>query len=248
MVFRFFVFIAIVLWSGQLSARTIVNVGLTSIQPPLVFSGSEERGLIYDVLAALNDHQDDFTFTPSLVPAKRLLANHQTDDFHLIAYNDVLWGWAQRGGKPSVNLTNGKDLFFQLKGTNQTNGITAQIGAVMGFHYAFSNFDAEKLGSMPNVSLVSDESGVLKLVEYGRVDKGIASETFLNWVSVSEPEVYAKLQIFAEQPDHTYNRQFVVFPYAPITVEQLNIYLRGLKASGVLGEIYAKYGIEIPDF
>jgi hypothetical protein len=227
-------------------AQTTVNVGITSIQPPLVIDELQERGLVYDVVRALNTHQSDYNFQAYHYPAKRLLVSYQDENVHVVAYNDVKWGWLERDGQATVNLTNGRDLFFSLKESPYDTARVDEIGAVRGFHYAFADFDSAKLSQMPNVALVKNEDSVLRLVEYGRVAKGIVSETFLEWISYSEPDLYQKLDIDRDNPDDTYHRQLVVFPYSPISVTELNSLIAGLIETGELQSIYAKYGLKVP--
>lgn len=226
-------------------SETVVNVALTSIQPPLVINERAQLGLIYDVIKLLNESQSDFRFETKLVPPQRVLNYYRDINVHIVAYNDVLWGWKQRGGQASLNLTNGRDLFFSLKGEGVRTALK-EIGAVRGFHYAFADFDAEKLASMDNVSLVSSEENVLRLVERERVEKGIVSETFLDWTAKVRPELYERLKIDEDDPDHSYNRQFVVFDFSPIDVMRLNQLLINLYEMGDLQRVYAWYGLEVP--
>lgn len=227
-------------------SQTEVHVGLTSVQPPLVINPADKEGLIYDVLDLLNEQQSEYHFSASLYPAKRLLANHKDANVHIVAYNSETWGWSERGGKGSVHLTDGRDLFVSLQDREMDRGHIKEIGAVRGFHYAFAGFDTVKLSRMENVSLVNDETSVLRIVEHQRVEKGILSETFLNWVSVSQPERYKRLDIDNANPDHTYHRQLVVFPYSPIKLKQVNGLLNELKANGRLQAVYDKYGLKVP--
>ncbi|CAM3478325.1 hypothetical protein [Thalassospira profundimaris] len=238
--------ISILFLASAAIGQTVVKVGITSIQPPLVIDAVEKRGLVYDVVAALNELQSDYQFKAYHYPAKRLLVSYRDEDVHLVAYNDVKWGWLERDGVGSVDMIDGRDLFFTLRGYQPPTQRPEQIGAVRGFHYAFADFDSAKLSQMPNVSLVNNEDGVLRLVEHGRVDKGIVSETFLEWIAVSEPDVYQALEIDREHPDDTYHRQFVAFPYSPISVTEFNRLVMQLTETGDLQEIYARYGLTVP--
>ncbi|MET0013148.1 MAG: hypothetical protein ABW085_05780 [Sedimenticola sp.] len=222
-------------------SRQKVSVALTSIQPPFVIDEASRHGLAYDVVDALNRHQGLYEFQAKLIPAKRLLSDHDALGEHVVAFNDELWGWKQRGGAGSLTLTDGKDVFFSLNETSTKD----TIAAVRGFHYAFSGFDPEKLSRMPNVTVVNDEPTVLEMVIQKRTDRGITSLAFLKWISVSSPELYSRLRIDPEE-DHTYNRQFIVFPYSPVSVGIINRYLTEMKEEGILPRIYKTYGLESP--
>jgi len=226
------------------ASAEIVSVGLTSVQPPLVIDTRTKKGLVYDVLDILNNFQDDFKFVGNFYPPKRLLAEYDTLGIHMIAFNDVKWGWAQRKGVGSLTLTDGRDLFFSLKkGIKRTpkGGLTA----VSGFHYAFAGFDPVTLQNMPNVSLVIDEPAVIKMLVNGRTEKGISSETYLKWLSVSDPGTFSMLQI-EEKEDNRYNRQLVVFPSSPISIDQLNVFLNNANVRTALAKAFKKYGLSPP--
>ncbi len=229
------------------SGQTVVNVALPTGQPPMVIEKSAKRGLVFDVVDALNSMQGEFRFQVDDYPAERLMVSYDEMDVHIIAYSDAKWGWGDRGARPSLNLTNGRDLFFTLGGYERDPSVTEEIAAVRGFHYAFANYDSDLLSQMPNVTLVSDEESVLRLVENKRVDKGIVSEAFLQWIALSKPEVYARLKIDFDRPDHSYNRQILVLPNSPVSVDQINDLIWKMIASGRLQSLYARYGLHVPD-
>jgi ABC-type amino acid transport substrate-binding protein len=65
-------------------------------------------------------------------------------------------------------------------------------------------------------------------------------------VAKSRPEIYKKLEIDRAKPDHEYHRQFIVFKYSPITVDELNRLLVLLYEDGTLKTLYDKYGLIFP--
>ncbi|SCA55441.1 conserved exported hypothetical protein [Candidatus Terasakiella magnetica] len=232
------------LFAFKAVAQQPINVGLTSVQPPFVLDHNSQKGLVYDLLGALNEDQRTYKFTAHLFPAKRLLATYDKKQIDLIAFNDVKWGWLERGGQGSLTLTDGKDLFVELKEENQHDHVNS-IGAVRGFHYAFAQFDIDKLAQMPNVTLVNSESSAINILAKGRVHKAISSEAYLNWVSVKDPTLYRRLNILPKA-DHTYNRQFIVMPNAKITKIEFDALLKKLKDKHILKSLFAKYGLDEP--
>ncbi|MBE7637140.1 ABC transporter substrate-binding protein [Sneathiella sp. P13V-1] len=241
----FLIFIALL---STASARTQVNVGLTSVQPPFVVDVEAKKGVIFDLLKALNDTQETYEFLPLLYPARRMLSDYKTLNIHVVAFNNVNWGWVQRGGIPSINLTNGRDLFVSLAKSDPNKTDITDIGAVRGFHYAFADYDADKLARMQNVSLVESEADVLKLIKFNRVKKGVISEAFLGWVSISNPQLYKILKIDRANPDHTYHRQLIRLASSPISLEEIDLLLEKMKNNGALQAVYDKYGLNVPDF
>lgn len=225
------------------NATQLVNVGLTSIQPPFVVNPETKQGLVYDFLEFLNKKQDKYHFSARLVPVKRLLSTDKYSTPDMIAFNNVEWGWVKRGGIGSLTLTDGRDLFFSLTDNIHPEN-KGTLAAVTGFHYAFADYQSKNLPKLDYVRLVKNEQAVIRLVEHGRTEKGIISESLLNWISVSEPERYQKFKIDPKE-DHSYNRQFITLPSSPIDVEEFNQLL--LKCKGPqMDELFALYGLQPP--
>ncbi len=225
------------------SEQTIF-VALTSVQPPFIIDEKKEHGLTFDLLNAINELQDDYRFVGKFYPIKQLFANYEKHNVHLVALGDLKWGWSELNAVGSLSLTNGKDVFFSLK-SNATDEKNKGIAAVRGFHYAFANFDPVELSQLPNISLVNDEPTVVKMVLRGRVGRGISSEAYLKWLSVSNPKLSAKLKIEPKE-DHNYNRQFIVLPNSLISVEEINNIVFSPSAREALRRVFAKYGLPFP--
>ncbi|WP_157834537.1 ABC transporter substrate-binding protein [Oceanospirillum beijerinckii] len=220
-----------------------INVGLTSVQPPFVINPDTEQGLVYDFVGFLNKKQDKYHFSARLIPVKRLLATDKYMPPDLIAFSNIGWGWTKRGGLGSLTLTEGRDLFFSLtESTNPEN--KGSLAAVRGFHYAFASFSSKNLAKIAHVRLVTDELAVLRLVEHGRTEQGIASESLLNWIAASEPERYKQFSINPKE-DHSYNRQFIVLPESPISIDEFNALLLKLKGPE-MDQLFAHYGLQSP--
>ncbi|MBB1488528.1 ABC transporter substrate-binding protein [Oceanospirillum sediminis] len=229
-----------------------VTVGLTSIQPPFVINSEKQLGLAYAFTDFLNRKQKKFIFNPRMVPVKRLLKTEKGPEINIIAFNDVDWGWKKRGGEGSLPLTYGSDLFVRHKQQKPTSALqesssaanTVTIAAVRGFHYAFAGFKASNLEQMENVRLTKDELAVLRLVEHGRTDTGIISQSLLDWLSKTSPERFRLLNINPE-PDHTYERQLIVLPSSPVSLDELNALLLQLRGPE-MNRIFSEFGLRPP--
>lgn len=247
MIARFIALTIFLFLSPVSHAKTTVNVGITANIPPFATDTKNKVGLVYDVINELNKQQSNYQFIPYFFPAKRLLETHKAMNIHLIAYNDVSWGWKQRGGQASINLTDGSDVFFTLKNNQTTQLYPKELAAVRGFHYAFANYDPQKAEKMSNLHLVNNEEQVIRLVINHRVQKGIASASLLRWLAISQPQTYKQLNIDYDQPDHHYNRQLVVMESSPISLKALNRLLTKEKIRLALTKIYQRYGLSLPN-
>ena len=222
-------------------AGELVEIGITAVQPPFSFHKDRQQGLVFDVIKALNSYQDKYTFEASIYPTKRILKSPKQLDLHIIAFNDENWGWSQRNAKGSLTLTNGKDVFIARK----DNKLRSTTAAVSGYHYAFADYDPIKLETMPGVTAVQNEELVLDMVLRNRADRGVISLTFLQWVKVSDPQAYAKIEV-VDQPDHTYNRQFIMLSWSPIATHEMNELLLNMKKDGIWDKVFGKYGLPAP--
>ena len=231
----------LLLTAGPVSAGKIVDIGINAAQPPFSFQTDHQEGLIFDIVNALNSYQDTYTFRTNVYPTQRILRSPERLQMHIVAFNDENWGWSQRGGKGSLTLTDGMDVFVALKDNSERE----TIGAVQGYHYAFADYDPEKLAAMKNVTAVKNEEAVLELILRQRVDRGVISLAFLRWIKVLRPDDYAKLEI-VDKPDHIYNRQFILFSWSSIDIDALNDLLVQMKEDGILKSVFAKYGLPAP--
>ena len=225
-------------------AQQQVSVGLTESQPPFVTDSAKSKGLVFDLIDAMNEFQNDYLFVAKIMPTIRLLARFDDHGQELIAFNDIHWGWADRGAQGSLTLTNGEDLFFRLK-EKPTPQETPEIVAVKGYHYAFADFDHKKLQELPNVSLTKDEPLVMKMVLSNRGDVGIASNAFLSWMRKINPEEMDRVTILPD-PDHRYHRQFIVLPQSKVSVEALDRLFTEMETKGLLSALFANYGLASP--
>ncbi len=240
------ILLSLLLMTSVIQGKIVVNVGINTIQPPLIIDDSNKVGLTYDVIALINTIQDKYLLKTKMYPVRRLLIDYQTNDVHVIAFNNTNWGWKERGGKGGLTLIEGRDLFFSLNDNRVLDGKELTIGAVHGFHYAFAKLDQDELLNMKNVTVTDNEDGVLKLVLNKRVDKGIVSESYLNWLAISKPELFKRIEIDYDNPDNSYIRQFVTLPNSPISIEELNHFVEELLKDGSLQSVYKKYGMTFP--
>jgi hypothetical protein len=189
--------------------------------------------------------QERYEFVLNMYPPSRIVKYHNELKVDLVAFNDLKWGWDKQGGKGSLSLTNGKDIFF----TFDKNGVAPNkeeltIAAVRGFHYRFANFDPSNLEKNTQIHSLEDETNVVEFMSYMRADKGIASKAYLDWLSVSKPEVYKRITLLEE--DHRYTRRFIAMPNSVISIKEVNNILLDLNKTGLLKLIFARYGQAAP--
>lgn len=223
------------------SAKESVQVALTSVQPPFVFDDGFNSGLIRDLITEMNRAQDKFEFVLDLYPPSRIVKDHERLHVDLIAFNDLQWGWESQGGKGSLSLTHGRDVFFKFTDVVSTNSKKREtIAAVRGFHYKFAGFNLSNLERNPLVSLLENEPRVIEFLSYGRADKGVSSEAYLSWLALSKPRLFERITML--EVDHTYTRRFIAMPDSVISIEELNKLLMELDSTGLLKRIFSRYG------
>lgn len=225
-------------------ARDTIHVALTSVQPPFVFNDELHSGLIRDLVTELNRAQERFNFVLKLYPPSRIMKDHFKQHIDLIAFNHLKWGWEQQGGKGSVVLTNGKDVFLSVQHNAPEHTKKHTIAVVRGFHYKFFGYDPSKFEDNPLIFSLENEPSVVKFLAYGRAEKGIVSESYLNWIALSKPELFERITVL--ETDHSYTRRFIVMPRSLISVQELNELLFELKSNGLLERIFSRYGQPMP--
>lgn len=247
-------FILLFSQTGNLSCQIPVLMGNADAQKPPLFFENGTKGLVLDLVEALNRIQKEFSFQLKTYPSQRLtLYAAQGDKIHIIMFSNLKWiGEAARNFKPSVRLMSSRDIYFSLKdeGRNQdffdNVGKIATVG-VQGYHYFYSGFvnDGIYLKNIYNTTLVKDELTVIQMILLGRGQIGIAENSSLEYFRGLNPDGYSRL-LLSTQPDNVFDRVLLVNNDAPVSVEQMNNFIRTMKTQGVLDRMYSKYGLSSP--
>lgn len=232
--------------------KKIVVVASADVQQrPFIFT--DGSGLTLDLLNALNDHQDQFSFRHEVMSVHRQMRSLQEDgSVHVAALHNIQWGWQRDKVETSYDLLTARDTFVALKGPTRGQsyfdgfGVRLSIG-VLGYHYRFANYNSEQkfLKEKFNLETVESELGVLDMLLLGRGNIGLVSTTTLDYLA-GHDRMKLNRFLISEKYDDEYRRHFVLAKTAPIKAAQFNQLLRELDAKDELAKIFQRYGLSAP--
>ncbi|KHA57577.1 ABC transporter substrate-binding protein [Aeromonas hydrophila] len=229
----------------------LIRVGGYPYAPFVVKDDSGHyRGLTLDLIALLNDIQQDvhFVFVPTSAPHRyKALALGR---FSLMLFEDIRWDWNADQVRISRPLLLGGERYVALKalGRDQSffdNLAQRQLIGVSGYHYGIADFDAtaSTLKQRFNITLVKDNISALQGLFKGRGEVAILNLSYLNQFDKDYPEQASQL-LRSNRWDQQYELRALLSPGAGISVQQLEQWLAQLKESGKLASLWTKYGVQ----
>lgn len=234
--------------SNSLFSQTIVDICATVDQPP--FSAGDKGFLIVDIVNALNNIQDKYSFNLSLLAANRnreLLNSGQLD---ILAMVNINWGYNKEVVDKSIDIIYVEDKYITLKSISQSQDYFNKIGkertvVVNGFDYKFLNYEKDRkiLEEKYNTTIVKDEISVIHMVLSNRGKIGVCSTTTLEYFKLIDPVNFNRLSI-SQSSDSRFFRHFVIHNHSPINVRDFNDLIFKLKSQGTLDKILKKYGLD----
>ena len=219
--------------------RTLIVVAHSdSKQNPIVFK--DGSGVSSEIIDELNKVQTKYRFVHKIVPNKRMKILVPSGEVNIVAFSNLSFGWDKNEMLQSTELIHDKDVYFTLKegGKDQSffeDFSSLKVVGVKGFHY---NFDKSKTSFIE----VQNEKAVLEMILLKRGDIGVVSILGLNHLSLKEPETFTKL-FLADKYDQEYKRYYLLKKDGPISINEVNSYIKTLRSQGTLEKIYKKYGL-----
>ncbi|WP_420549094.1 substrate-binding periplasmic protein [Curvivirga sp.] len=160
-------------------------------------------GLGIELLRTMSELSPDFEFQIINASPRRRHMIFKDKKVDISLFDQASWGWSDmnvdhtsiymRGGEKYItkkqNGESQETLFDNLK--------DKRIAAILGYHYLFANFNADPLFLEENfeITLVSKQDQIIKMVRSRRVEIGIVTEAFLQRYLARRPFLKDKLII-----------------------------------------------------
>lgn len=244
--------LAALLVAAPVVAEQVVNVAGVHF-PPYVIKPEKTpaRGLLPQLLDALNGLQDDFRFVmlPTSVP--RRFQDFEKGRLDLAIFENPAWGWQSIAHSAvdmgledaevfvaRVETGRDQDYFKRLRGK--------RLALYSGYHYAFADFNAEPefLQRAFNASLTYSHDSNLLMVMRRRADIALVTRSFIGDF-LQRYHQYDGQLLISERVDQLYRHHVLVRPGAPIGAERIADLLEQLRDSGQLLEIFGRYRIAV---
>ena len=219
--------------------------------PPYVYDNEPERGLLAQLLGALNRQQQDYRFVPRNNSLARRFSDLRDRQVDLAVFENPDWGWQGiAAARLEMGLEDAEIYVAQAQpGRDQSFFQSLQgkrLALFKGYHYGFSGFanDPQLLREQYSAKLTYSHDSILGLVLRGRADIGLLTRSWLLERQMREPALQAQLLV-GEQVDQTYRHYMLLRPQAAITPARLEALLEELRHSGELQRIFEPYGVQV---
>lgn len=210
----------------------------------------KSSGLTFDLVQAMNAFQKDYQFELVSTSANRRYQDMGNGVFSVMLFENVKWGWEDQAVDASKVFLRGDGEVYVARsapGRGQAYFQTLedkQILAVLGYHYAFANFEADQveLRKKFRMTFSADNAVSLRNLLAGHGDVAVITKSYLALYVLKHPEVAAQLLV-SEQFDQTYAHMALVKKGSKPTVQEIDALLGRMEAAGVLKKLWARYGI-----
>jgi polar amino acid transport system substrate-binding protein len=249
---HFFVLLIVFFGASPLySSVQTINVGGYYF-PPFVDQNEQLQyvGVSIDLIEEMNKFQNTFLFKFVPTSPKRRYASFDNNEFDLIMFENIAWGWREKpviasniildGGEvyiTNASITKNQRYFEEFKGKS--------IGVILGYHNGFSGFDANEkyLKEQYDIKFSLSHERNINRVLSNRVDISVVSISYLNNYLKLHPEVKNKLLI-SDKFDQFYQHTFLLHENSDMSIEQVNNLLGKMQKAGLLQKIWNKYGLQ----
>jgi polar amino acid transport system substrate-binding protein len=236
------------LFSTCALAADVVKVGVYDF-PPYAFVTDEVTGITVQMLAELNQFQDQFEFVAVPTTARRRYRDFEQNKFDMMIFESKKWGWQKYPLVASNTFVTGAEVYVTQanKGRNQDFFSDlknkAMIG-VLGYHYQFAGFNTEQDYLKNNFNLIqtSSEKKVLELILNGRGDIAILPKEYLHYHFSHSSEDKSKLLI-SDKVDQVYQHTILIRQNYKVSQEYINKLLSQMKQKGSLKALWEQYGL-----
>ena len=231
-------------------AQTPVRVGGYDFPPFVERDGKQYSGMTIDLINALNAYQDDYEFEFVSTTPKRRYDDFANKKYDMIMFEDINWGWADKGVIASEVFLKGGEAYIAKKdgdrGDEYFDTLDGKsISVLRGYHYGFADFNADEkvLKEKYNAECSNNAEGIIVKVAKGRTDIGVVTLSFLNRYLKEHPEISEEL-IVSDGFDQEYNHTILVREGTVPDAKQMYELLKSMSEAGKLADIWNMYGID----
>lgn len=208
-------------------------------------------GLALDLLALLNESQDDYAFDFFLTSPARRFADFEAGRFDVIFFESPDWGWGSRDlpVEASEVFLNDSEIFVTQAAPGRFQSYFwdlegKTIAGMLGYHYAFAGYESEpaRLESDFGMILVNDNTAAIELVLRGRADLAVVTRSYLLRHLAEHPE-RAEALLLSEIADQHYEHRALIRRGSRPSPGEIDALLQRLDAEGALDALWRRAGI-----
>lgn len=227
-------FIFFLILNFTIFGSTLIKVGAYPFPPYLNIN--TRTGKTIEVIELLNKIQTEYKFELVLTSPERRYKD-LGEKFDLMFFEDLNWNWKNQKIDSSQVFLKDEEVFITLaenySGEDYFDNIkNKKILMISGFHYAFANYNTDKLYLEKNFKPVFSTSPehTIEFLLNKRADIAIITKSFLTQYLKKFPEK-KELIIISKNPDQIYNLSFIRSLKAPISLDSLDSLVKKLQES-----------------
>lgn len=234
-------------------AKVPVRVGAYEFPPYVQFQQDQATGLLVELITQLNQLQQEYHFELVMTTAIRRHQDFQQGLFDAIFFEDINWGWQQRGLKlqQSPAFAQADEVFIALKSNAKSQHWFADlngksIAGILGYHYRIADYqtDPELLSSRYLLIPVSDHHASIELVLKERTDTAIVTRSFLSQYLDLQPQ-YREILLISERIDQSYQHQLLLHAEHPLEITTLYQWVQHVLQQPALQQALTQYGLQL---
>ncbi|WP_339501118.1 transporter substrate-binding domain-containing protein [Pseudomonas silesiensis] len=240
------------LWIVPSQAAQLVRIGAAHFPPYTVRPETgADTGLLPQLVEALNALQSDYQFVlvPTSIP--RRFGDFKQGRVDMAIFENPDWGWKDI---PHTTVDMGledAEIFVAQRepGRQQsyfTNLAGKRLALFSGYHYEFSNFNADPkfLAQNYNATLTYSHDSNLLMVLRGRADIALVTRSYLSDYLLRN-ELVADQLLVSQRVDQIYHHYAILRPTAPISGAAFGELLQDLRENGQMLKIFDPYRIAV---
>ncbi|HCM47436.1 MAG TPA: hypothetical protein DIS98_07980 [Colwellia sp.] len=228
----------------------IVKVGIYDY-PPYAFISDKATGISIQMIAAMNQFQQQYDFVAVPTTARRRYSDFEKEKFDMLIFESKNWGWEKYPVAVSQAFVSGAEVYVaQAKPGRGQEFFSdfknkAMIG-VLGYHYQFAGFHAEQKYLESNFYFLQTDSQKksLELILNDRGDITVLSKEYLNYHFSLSPKDKSKLLI-SNKPDQVYQHTILLREKSKPSISYINQLLEQMRKKGILNPLWKKYSLKV---
>lgn len=227
-----------------------IRVGVYDF-PPYVFISDKISGITIDMIAKMNQLQNDFKFVAVPTTSRRRYSDFEKNKFDMLLFESKKWGWENYPVVTSKPFALGGELYVTQAEEGKAQDYFTKFEekvmvGVLGYHYQFANFsaDLDYLDKHFNIIQTDSQKRSIELILNNRGDIAVLSKAYLNYHFSASPEDKGKLLI-SEKFDQVYRHTALVRKQSKPSIEFINNLLKKMKQKSELDFLHQQYGLEV---
>lgn len=242
-----------IVFAAPLAAQSVMHVG-GAYFPPYVYKSDQaaSRGLLPQLISALNQSQDEFRFVivPTSIPRRFL--DFEDGRIDLALFENPAWsGWSTIPHRAvDMGLEDAEVFVARVEAGRDEHYFERLEGKRLalfnGYHYAFADFNTnpDYLNKTYNAAITYSHDSNVLMVMRRRADIALVTRSYISSF-LERYRQYAGQLLVSERVDQVYVHYALLRPEAPISAEQFSGLLERLREDGALERIFGPRHIRV---